>query len=231
MREVHMKVFPTLIGIGVLAMLGTSRVSAAEESAPVQAVWKPQEISFFFQSFTTFYSCDSLESKLEQILSQLGAQADVKVRSTDCHRGPVRLPRADIHLISPVEATPEALAELKKNASTRELAARVSGDRAKAAELAEQFPAQWKRITVGKSARASGIESADCELLDQVRRKIVPHLAVRVIGSDAPCPTNSPSLTRPTLVVEALIEMPKPDEVRAQDKKERPESSQPKPQP
>src|SRR5690348_18468614 len=36
---------------------------AAEEAAPapVPAIWKDQELAFYFQSQTTFYSCSSLE--------------------------------------------------------------------------------------------------------------------------------------------------------------------------
>jgi hypothetical protein len=184
---------------------------AAEEPKPVQAVWKPQELVFHYQSFTTFYSCESLESKLEQMLRQVGAQAEVRVRSVDCGRGPVRMPRADIQLISPVLATPEALAELKKGESTRELAAKVSGERARAVELAEQFPAQWRRVTIGKGRDAPSLESGDCELLDQVRKKLLPKLAVRVVQDNTPCPPNTTTLTRPSIVVDALIEMPKPD--------------------
>ena len=33
---------------------------------PVQAIWKNQEFAFFFLSQTTFYSCSSLEAKLER---------------------------------------------------------------------------------------------------------------------------------------------------------------------
>lgn len=208
--------FCALLALAMNAGATESEPGAAEaegrSTEPVQAVWKPQRFVFYYQSFTTFYSCDSLEGKLEQILAQLGARADVRVRAADCGRGPVQMPRAEIELISPVEATPEALAELKKGAATRELAARVSGDRARAVELAEQFPAQWKRVTIGRGRGAPVLESGDCELLDQVHRKIIPRLAVKVIEVDTPCPPNAPSVTRPSIVVEALTEMPKPDE-------------------
>ncbi len=187
-------------------------VAAAQSSEPVQAIWKPQEFTFHYQSFTTFYSCDSLESKLEQILKQVGAEAVVKVRSPDCGRGPVRQPSADIQLISPVEATPDALAELKRGDTRRELAARVAGKTKELEEMEKPFAAQWQRVTVGRSRKAAGLENGDCELLDQVRKKILPKLAVRVVKENSPCPPNSPSLTRPTLIVDALTQMPKPDD-------------------
>lgn len=210
--------------VAVLAMSFGSASMAAQEganpapsiqSAPIQAVWQPQKLVFHYQSFTTFYSCDSLEEKLEQILRQVGADAVVRVRSADCGRGPVRMPRAEIQLVAPVEATPEVLAELKKGETHRELIARVRGNRAEAAAASEQFPAQWKRVQVGRGRGSANLESGDCELVEQVRRRILPQLAVRVVEADGPCAPNSPSLTRPTLIVDALVEMPKPDEVKA----------------
>ena len=174
---------------------------------------RTQEFTFYYQSFTTFYSCESLETKLEQILRLLGAHAEVRVSEVDCGRGPVRAPRAEIRLISPVEATSEAIAEVKKDASKRELVARVSGERAQAVDLAEQFPAQWKQVTIGQGRATSSLGSGDCELLDQVRRRILPKLAVRVIKDNTPCPPNPGTLARPSIVVEALIEVPKPDDV------------------
>jgi hypothetical protein len=194
---------------GASVLAGAIPAEAAEE---VQAVWKPQELSFQFQSFNVFYSCESLEAKLEQILEQVGAQVEVRVRSPDCGRGPVRMPHADIQLLSPVEATPDALAELKQGASKRDLAARVAGNSAQAKELEKPFAAQWQRVTIGKSRAMPSLEGGDCELVDQVRRKIFPKLAVKVVESNSPCPANSPSLTRPTMTVDALIRIPEPDE-------------------
>lgn len=198
-----------LLGAWMIAHAMPSRAATADE---VQAIWKPQELTFQFQSFTTFYSCESLEAKLEQILKQVGAQAVVRVRSPDCGRGPARMPRAEIQLLSPVEATPEALAEMKQGESKRELAARVAGKSAQMEELEKPFDAQWTRVNIGKGRAMPSLESGDCELIDQVRRKIFPKLAIRVVQANSPCPTNSPSLTRPTMVVDALTRIPKPDE-------------------
>lgn len=210
-----MSVRQAFAGVAWALLFGASAV--AQESAPVQAVWQPQELTFHYQSFTTFYSCDSLENKLQQMLRQVGAEAIVRVRSAECGRGPVRLPRAEIQLISPVPATPKALAALKEGESTRELVARITGDRERMAALTEQFPAQWQRVEIGRGPNAANLEGGDCELVDQFRRRILPELSVRVLDDNTPCPPNSPSLTRPTLVVEALIEMPKPDEAGAAD--------------
>ena len=75
---------------------------AASAADPVQAIWKHQEIAFYFQSFTTFYSCTGLESKLVRIMRELGVHARVKVRSADCPYSVARMPRVIMQVISPV---------------------------------------------------------------------------------------------------------------------------------
>jgi len=193
-------------------------VSAAEPGSPepVQAIWKHQEISFYFQSQTTFYSCSSLEAKLKRILKALGTQPDVRVRSIDCQRGPVRMPRVTLNVSAPVEATPAAIAERDKDKSKRELAARVRGESEDPAALAP-FPAQWKRVSLSRGA--VNLEPGDCELIDELRRKVLPKLAVRLVESGMQCTPGQVSMNQPQLVVEALVALPKPDEAQEPPKK------------
>lgn len=187
---------------------------AADSPQPVEAVWKAQEVTFFFQSFRTFYSCDSLEGKLAQILKELGATARVRVSAANCAGGVVTSPRATIQVISPVPATADAIAELKEDQPTRELIARVRGESEVATEFIKPFPAQWQRVEIGGRGDQY-LQAGDCELIDQVRRWLLPKLNVRVIEENAPCPTGSPSFGAPSLVVEALVRMPDPDEAPA----------------
>jgi hypothetical protein len=206
--------FATLAALCALPglLLGSSPASAAEEQATpetVQAIWKDQEISFFFQSQTTFYSCSSLEEKVRRILKALGATAVVRARSVDCTRGPVRMPRVTVTVHSPVEATPAALAESDKNKSTRELAARVRGEKEDPEALAP-FPAQWKRVTLKRGE--VNLEPGDCELIDELRRKVLPRLAIRLVKDDTHCTPHQVTLGQPQLEVEALVALPKPDE-------------------
>jgi hypothetical protein len=185
---------------------------AAEEAAPepVQAIWKDQEFAFFFQTQTTFYSCSSLEAKMERILKLLGAAAQVRVRSVDCQSAGriARMPRIIINVHAPVEATPEAYAERDKNKSTRELAARVRGEKEDTEALAA-FPAQWKRVSLSRKAN---LEPGDCELIDELRRKVLPKLAVRLVKDNTHCTPHQLTLGQPQLEIEALVALPKPDE-------------------
>jgi len=201
----------TLVILCALAGLLPGGAGAAEPDAPepVQAIWKNQEFSFYFQSQTTFYSCSSLEAKLKRIFSALGARKpQVKVRSVDCQSGPVRMPRVTVNMTAPVEATEQALAERDKSKSKRELAARVRGEQEDPAELAA-FPAEWKLVSLSRGA--VDLEPGDCELIDELRRKVLPKLAIRMVKDNTHCTPQQLTLGQPQLEVRALTALPKPD--------------------
>lgn len=184
-----------------------------ESAQPVQAIWKTQQIRFHYQSFTTFYSCGALENKLEQLLRVLGAaQVHVKVRSTDCPWGPVQMPLVVVDVTSPVEATAQALAERDKDRSTRELAARVTGKQRELAKELEPFAAQWKPVSLSRGRR--DLDPGDCELIDELRRKVLPKLAVRITADNLQCVPRKLTRGQPQLQVEALIKIPEPDEAQ-----------------
>ena len=192
---------------------------AAEPGSPepVQAIWKNQEFAFYFQSQTTFYSCSSLEAKLERILKVLGVPKPyVKVRSVDCQSGPVRMPRVFVKITAPVEATPEAIADRDKGKSKRELAARVRGEKEDPEALAP-FPAQWKVVSLSRGA--ADLEPGDCELIDELRRKVLPKLAIRVVKDSTHCTPQQLTLGQPQLEVQALVALPKPDQPKPGESK------------
>lgn len=175
----------------------------------VQAIWKHQEIAFYFQSFTTFYSCTGLEGKLERIMRALGVHAKVRVRSADCPSSVARMPRVILKVASPVEATPEALAERDENKSVRELTERVRGKSTSPIDSLEEFPAQWRKVSLNRGRLA--LDPGDCELIEQLQRKVLPKLAVRVTDDDLLCSPNQLTLGQPRLELEALMQMPSPD--------------------
>jgi hypothetical protein len=198
--------------VAVASMLAS--LAFAQESAeppPVQAIWKEQRVTFYFQSFTTFYSCSSLETKIRRILIAVGASPDMRLRTRGCvsHNDVARAPYVQIELIAPVEATPEALAEREKTRTMRELVARVRGETKAAAEAAAQFPAQ--RRTVSLSRGKVYLEPGDCELVDQIKKELLPLLGVKIVEDDVRCSPHQLSMTQPKLVVEALFPMPSPD--------------------
>jgi hypothetical protein len=183
--------------------------SLATEAAPLQAVWKEQRIDFNLVSFTSFYSCGGLEDRLKKIMNALGVRAKVRVSAPGCDSGVVRFPRVILTAQTPVEATPEALADLEKGRSTRELAARVKGQKIDPEETAP-FAAHWKAVSLSRGKL--DIEPGDCELIDEVRKKVLPKLSVRIVNDDVSCSPNQVSLGQPRLEVEALVASPKADD-------------------
>lgn len=188
---------------------------AVAGAEPVQAIWKHQEIAFYFQSFTTFYSCTGLEGKLERIMRELGVYAKVRVRAADCPSSVARMPRVVMAVIGPVEATPEALAERDKTKSVRELTQRVRGKGKSDNPLdsLEQFPAQWRRVALSRGRL--DLQPGDCELIEELTKKVLPKLAVRIVNDDVQCSPNQLTLGQPRLEVESLVEMPKADDATA----------------
>jgi hypothetical protein len=203
--------------VGTVALfymaLTSAQPSSPEGSAapPVQALWKAQEIEFTFESFTTFYSCSSLETKVARVLEAVGVDPTMKVRTRGCFERQVisRMPIVQITLRSPVEVTPENLAELEKGRSLRELTARVRGDRKLAEDAEKQFPAQWRQVSLSRGRLR--LEPGDCELVEQLKKKVFPKLGVRIIDDGVSCRPNQLSSNQPRLTVEALTALPTPD--------------------
>ena len=178
--------------------------------ATVQAIWKDQELSFFYQSFTTFYSCDGLADKVKRLLIAVGADPQIKVRSSGCEGGNTiaRLPTVRIKVSSPIEISADVLTDLERNRSRRELTARVRGERPKG-DVEDQFPAYWKKVSLSRGAL--DLQPGDCELIDQLKRKVLPKLAIRVVKDDLHCTPGQLTLGQPELEVEALTKVPGPD--------------------
>lgn len=69
-----------LVGVAMLFMsLG---LRAQEPSA---AVWKLQEISFFYRSYHARYPCHELQKRVAIIMVAIGARDDIDVRASDCN--------------------------------------------------------------------------------------------------------------------------------------------------
>ena len=184
--------------------------AAAAEAPKVRAIMKPQEISFFYQAFTSFYSCDGIEGKVKRLMLALGANKEsLEVQATSCEGSTVaRTPLVTIKLTSPVEATPAALAEMEKQRPQRELAARIRGQRAVGTDAGEQFDAEYKPVSLSRGSL--GIEPGDCELVDELRKKVLPKLGVRIVKNNVQCTPNQLNRAQPRLEIEVLIQPASP---------------------
>jgi hypothetical protein len=108
-----------------------------------------------------------------------------------------------IRVRTPIEATPEVLAELKKDKPRRELVAKVTGKPDAAIESETQFPAEWERIVLSRDS--IGLEAVECELLDQLSTTVLRDLGVRIVSRDYSCTRGHVSKIPPKMTVEALV--------------------------
>ena len=111
-----------------------------------------------------------------------------------------------VYLSMPTEMTPAVIAELKADRKRRELITRVTGDPLPLFDDPIVFTAQRQVVTL--SHETTGIEPADCELLDQMATTVFRTLGVRVLRRGYACDRSWVSRIHPTLDVEALLPVP-----------------------
>lgn len=182
------------------ASLATAQSHADE--AVVDAVWKPQRMNFVYRGYSTLYSCRSLQQKLEKILTSVGARGGIELRAYSCD-DEIATARFQIALTSPVEATPENVEQLTTYDVHDQLIARVRGERLASAEDLPRFPAVWKTISFARS-RQMKLAPGDCELVLQLRRHILPRMAVQIVSDQVRC-SQFGNIGKPQLTVSALV--------------------------
>ncbi|HEX4970860.1 MAG TPA: hypothetical protein VFV69_07365 [Steroidobacteraceae bacterium] len=175
---------------------------AVADPAVVEAVWKPQRIDFVYRGYSTLYSCGGLQDKLEKILATVGARDHVELRAYSCDDA-LSIARFQIALASPVEATPENVQELTTYDARDELIARVRGERLARAEDLPRFPAVWKTISFARS-REMRLEPGDCELVQELRRHVLPRMSVQIVSDRVRCSAFG-NIGKPQLTVSALV--------------------------
>ena len=201
MKRSHRSIHFAWAAVLVLAASVANAQSAADESV-VEAVWKPQRMNFVYRGYSTLYSCRSLQQKLQTILTTVGARGGVELRTYSCD-DELAIARFQIVLTSPVEATPENVEQLTTYDARDELVAHVRGERLASAEDLPRFPAVWKTISFARS-REMKLAPGDCELVEQLRRHILPRMAVQIVNDRVRC---SPfgNIGKPQLTVSALV--------------------------
>jgi len=175
----------------------------------VEAVWKVQSLSFAYSGYATVYSCDALLAKVRGILQGLGARDTLRIRSMGC-TDMVTHGRMEITLESPVVATPENIEALTTYDSKQELVARIRNEHLASAEDVQRFPAAWKTISMTRD-RSLKLGPSDCELVEQLRRDVLPHMSIRVEHDRLRCSSVFGNIGQPQLRVAALVALPNPD--------------------
>jgi hypothetical protein len=185
--------------------------SPADSSQPVQSVWKPVEIKYSYVGFTTAYNCDSFESKVKSILLTLGATPLTKVKANGCID--VNRPSRNF-FVTVTTATPIPASEAKEpaNKATKELTERLTGKRDPL--TTDPFPAQWKTVELSRD-RKLDLEPGDCELMEGLKKDVLPKIGVKVVADRVSCAPNTIGITTPELTVSALVALPKADDSTA----------------
>jgi hypothetical protein len=166
---------------------GSAPASAATgESQP--AVWTDKELTFVYQGFTTKYSCDGLRDKMRSVLLDLGAQKKgLKVQQLGCSSSAGR---------------PDPFPGVRVKMRVLQPASGPADDKT-------PVPAHWKPVDL-KLRDSFTTDSGECELVEQIRHKIVPLFATRNVDLNTNCIPHQATATRPTLRLEVLA----PDDAR-----------------
>ena len=131
-------------------------------------------------------------------------------------------------MMTPVEVTPEVLAEIDKDKSRRALVSRVTGNPAVAMNDPIVFEAKRQPITLSRTSIK--LEPEDCQLLDQMTRSVFRELDIRVLRRSFTCDAREENRIAPQMTVEALLPtgalLPLPDP-EAERKKQEPAAAPP----
>jgi hypothetical protein len=139
-----------------LLFVSLTAIAADEAPAtPLAAKWAPRKIHFMYtpvtpSNVTTYYSCDKLQAQITTILKQLGAR-DAVVEPFGCA----------------TNGGPERFAGVDATFSVLEPAA--SADQA--AVSSDSVQANWDKVTLRSGA--------SCDLIEQVKREILPLFSTR----------------------------------------------------
>lgn len=194
--------------LAALLALVPAAVMADSTEEEVTAVWKAQQVNFEYRGYSTMYSCRSLEDKLEIILRTVGARENVRLQSYICDEQ-LGIARFQISMQSPVVASEENIRELTTHDSKDELVARVNGAQLPSAADLERFPAVWKKVSFARD-RYMRLERGDCELVEQLRRQILPRMSVQVVKDNIRCSSAFGNIGSPRLIVSALVPAKEP---------------------
>jgi hypothetical protein len=171
-----------------LSLIAPAQAEApADTSPPAWAVWTPKELRFVYMGFTSHYSCDGLRDKMRAILLQMGARPDLTVREVPCSAPagrPSEFPGVTVsmNVLAPWDAT-------KTNANVTPV------------------PAHWKPVEISTD-RDPLREAGDCELIEQVKSRVLPLFNARQVDYRSSCVPNQLQIGGTKLKAEMLVADP-----------------------
>lgn len=172
----------TTVLLVAMASCAPAWADAASSTASdtTTAAWTPREATFVYKAFTTKYNCDSLRGKMKDLLLKLGARADLQVRTYGCTNiaSPDPLPGVTIkmNVLQPTQS---------------------------GAQGGATVPAHWK--TVDLVTRDPTDAAGECELIDQLRRNLLPLFATRNVEFSTTCVPRKLNLGMTVLKADVLL--------------------------
>ncbi|MGH8174890.1 MAG: hypothetical protein ACREV5_01345 [Steroidobacter sp.] len=184
----------------------TSNSAVVVQEAVIDAIWRVQHLDFEYYSPHYAYTCDALKEKVRTILKAMGAHAALSIDAGCSGDSLVQQLSARISLATPMEATAENLRAATTFDTRDQLAAKLRNRRLPSAADVERFPASWRRISLSRDSKAS-LEAGDCDLLNSIRKQLLPRLGVNVKDWRRHCNWQATRL-RSAYEVEALVPTP-----------------------
>jgi hypothetical protein len=189
---------PVAVACVLSPPLPAAAMSAEPPAGEAQsAVWTQKEVTFIYQGFTTHYSCDGLRDKVRGVLLDLGAEKKgLKVQELGCTSSYGR---------------PDPFPGVRVKMSVLTPAPASADDR--------QAPvaAHWQPLDL-KLRDSLSIDSGECELVEQIRDKILPLFTTRNVDLKSNCIPHQVSATRPVLKLEVLAQDKQDATVASADK-------------
>jgi hypothetical protein len=146
------------------------------------ALWAAKNFDFAYRGFTTKYSCDGLRQKMRRVLTRLGARADMQLRAYGCTRliapDPFAGVSMQIHVLQPSDS-----------------------------HDGQSVPAHWQRVDL-LANRDPVDAAADCELIEQIKQKILPLFATRNVDAVSDCANRQLLVGGTRLTTDVLIADP-----------------------
>ena len=181
-------------------------VGRTDTPGPVTAIWHRQSFDFQVRTTAALYSCSGVQTKLAAILKALGVQQGMRLECLGAS-SPRNL-QLRLHTRSAVEATEANVAAAVEFDAKDRLLAHIKQQQLPTAADVPRFTAYWREVEVHR-LRHLGLDSVECELLEEVRRQIFPRLALRMDKDGLSCRSGAASRLGYRLRVQVLL----PEEV------------------
>jgi hypothetical protein len=204
-RHRNLRVIVVAVGLS-LSTAAPARADSPEVASErvIEAIWRVQHLDFTYNSHRHQYTCDSLKNKVRAILRSMGAHETLTIDAGCSGNLIVQQMSARISIAAPVEATVENVRAATTFDARAQLVARLHDKRLPTATDLERFPASWRRVSLSRDNRLD-LDAGDCELLDSIRRQLLPQLSVSVRAWGRLCSPGAASRVRRVYEIDALI--------------------------